>query len=594
MRLFPNVFLCLMLSVFYCPNAIYAAITYDTVALSGEDAPGTTAGVIFSSFSGSPVLNDLGQTAFNGFLAGTGVNTFNDSGIFSDSTGTLSLVAREGVAAPGTAAGVRFLSLGSPVLNDAGQTAFLGTLTGTGVSISNNEGIFSEAGGSLGLVARAGSPAPGLGAGVNFVSDFGNPLLNNSGRTAFYNGLAGTGVDSTNNKGIFSEAGGTLGLVARAANPAPGTGAGVTFSVFGTPDSPVMNDAGQTAFLAVLTGTGVNSTNDRGIFSEAGGSLGLVARSGDPAPDTVAGVNFGFVYAPVINDLGQTAFIGALTGTGIDITNNEGIFSEAGGTLGLVARAGNPAPGTGADVNFNGFFNPVLNNAGQTAFMCSLTGAGVQLTNNSGIFSEAGGTLGLVAREGDPAPGAGAGVVFNSFSSGTNLPAFNDAGQTAFIGDLTGTGVNSTNDRGIFATDLAGTLHLIAREGDLFDVNPDPLIADNRTISLLNFVGNSGGSDGRATGLNNAGQLVFRLVFTDGTQGVFVASIESAIPGDLDGDGFVGINDLNLVLGNWNQTVPPADARADTNGDNFIGIADLNTVLGNWNAGTPPTDSANI
>jgi len=58
--------------------------------------------------------------------------------------------------------------------------------------------------------------------------------------------------------------------------------------------------------------------------------------------------------------------------------------------------------------------------------------------------------------------------------------------------------------------------------------------------------------------------------------------------GDLDGDGFVGITDLNIVLGAWNQNVPPVDAAADPSGDLFIGIEDLNMVLGNWNAGTPP------
>jgi len=60
------------------------------------------------------------------------------------------------------------------------------------------------------------------------------------------------------------------------------------------------------------------------------------------------------------------------------------------------------------------------------------------------------------------------------------------------------------------------------------------------------------------------------------------------LTGDLDGDGFVGINDLNIVLGNWNQNVPPADPLADPSGDGFVGINDLNVVLGNWNAGTPP------
>ena len=64
---------------------------------------------------------------------------------------------------------------------------------------------------------------------------------------------------------------------------------------------------------------------------------------------------------------------------------------------------------------------------------------------------------------------------------------------------------------------------------------------------------------------------------------------EVSLTGDLDGDGFVGINDLNIVLGAWNQNVPPANPAADPSGDGFVGIDDLNTVLGNWNAGTPPS-----
>jgi len=61
------------------------------------------------------------------------------------------------------------------------------------------------------------------------------------------------------------------------------------------------------------------------------------------------------------------------------------------------------------------------------------------------------------------------------------------------------------------------------------------------------------------------------------------------LAGDLDLDGFVGIEDLNIVLGNWNNSVTPGNPLVgDTTGDGFVGIDDLNTVLGNWNAGTPP------
>ncbi len=61
------------------------------------------------------------------------------------------------------------------------------------------------------------------------------------------------------------------------------------------------------------------------------------------------------------------------------------------------------------------------------------------------------------------------------------------------------------------------------------------------------------------------------------------------LDGDLNGDGFVGIADLNIVLGVWNQNVTPGDLlQGDPSGDGFVGIGDLNVVLGNWNAGTPP------
>ncbi|MEZ6191295.1 MAG: hypothetical protein R3C45_08390 [Phycisphaerales bacterium] len=74
-----------------------------------------------------------------------------------------------------------------------------------------------------------------------------------------------------------------------------------------------------------------------------------------------------------------------------------------------------------------------------------------------------------------------------------------------------------------------------------------------------------------------------------------IITVVEGLTGDLDGDGFVGIGDLNIVLGNWNANTPPADPRADPSGDGFVGIQDLNIILGNWNAGTPPIEiNANI
>lgn len=69
---------------------------------------------------------------------------------------------------------------------------------------------------------------------------------------------------------------------------------------------------------------------------------------------------------------------------------------------------------------------------------------------------------------------------------------------------------------------------------------------------------------------------------------VVLRPLAGAIEGDLDGDGFVGISDLDILLGHWNQTVPAGDpGQGDPSADGYVGIEDLDLVLGNWNRGTP-------
>ncbi len=58
---------------------------------------------------------------------------------------------------------------------------------------------------------------------------------------------------------------------------------------------------------------------------------------------------------------------------------------------------------------------------------------------------------------------------------------------------------------------------------------------------------------------------------------------------DINDDGFVGLADLDILLGHWNQIVNPSDRMAgDLTGDGFVGLTDLDIVLERWNAGTPP------
>jgi len=226
--------------------------------------------------------------------------------------------------------------------------------------------------------------------------------------------------------------------VALSGDAAPEAGSNVNFSNFGFGfGAPVLNDSGQTAFRGFLTGSEVSFSNRSGIWSEGGSAgLALVARAGDVAPET-GGANFsnfdsGF-ETPLLNNAGQTAFFGTIQqSTEVSNHNSSGVWLEGGGTgLALIARAGNVAPGT-SGANFSYFGTPLLNNTGQLAFRGFLNTVGT----GTGIWSGAGGSgLGLVTREGNLAPGTGGA----NFASNLNfsIPAFNDAGQTAFFARIT-------------------------------------------------------------------------------------------------------------------------------------------------------------
>jgi hypothetical protein len=235
----------------------------------------------------------------------------------------------------------------------------------------------------------------------------------------------------------------------------------------------------------MLTGPGVDLitfTNAYDIWSDASGSLALVARTGDQAPGMPVGAVFTAVgsdpSALALNAAGQMAFNGSVTGGGVDANNDRGIWLETSGSLALVVRDGTPAPGTLSGVNFQIVSStaPALNDAGQIAFSPRLTGTGADSTNNLGIWSGAPGSLALVARSGEHVPETEEGVVFQDFDDIPSLLGrtfiLNAAGQTAFSGTLTGSGISESNNIGIWATDRSGILQLIARTSDPLEVTP--------------------------------------------------------------------------------------------------------------------------
>jgi len=153
---------------------------------------------------------------------------------------------------------------------------------------------------------------------------------------------------------------------------------------------------------------------------------------------------------------------------------------------------------------------------------------------------------------------------------------FNLESTLGFTADLDLDSIIGSGDTGVLGSNLATFAGLGAGSSNgymaSFDTSSLGSFSASYTLNL---------SDEDITGATNQ-VLTLQLL----------GEVSDTLVGDLDGDGFVGIDDLNIVLGNWNLNVPPADSRADPSGDGFVGIDDINEVLGNWNAGTPPGAAA--
>jgi hypothetical protein len=511
---------------------VYAAINFQTVALSSQTAPGVGAGVTFNSFQ-FPAINEGGVVTFDAQVQLP--NHSDREGIWTGPAGALQLVAYQDIQPPGVASGVRYQDFFYPsAVSNSSQVAFTATITGPGITADNNTGVWAGSAGALQLLALAGAQAAGMPVGVTYQYLMQPTAINSSGKVVFSGGLSGPGVVLfQSDTAVWAGDAAAPQVLLRTGSAAPGTAPGVVFADPGGGYHPGINPAGNVVIKAGLSGPGVSAVNDLGIWVGLPGALQLVAREGDPAPGTGAGVVFSeFAYPPFLlqglNGAGQIGFRALLGGPGVNGTNSSGLWIGPPGGLSLVAHEASPAPGLGTGVLFGDMLtDPMINRLGQVIFQSGLTGAGVNTANNAAIWAGMSGALHVVARRGMQAPGTAGGVTFDS-DAGVDTPFFSTVlsptGQVAFMSVLFGAGVNSTNLHGIWATDPAGNLQLIAREGQPFNIGG----GDIRTIMSLSLTPSdlsSGAEDGRAHVFNSSGQLVFFAEFTDFTSGIFIATV---------------------------------------------------------------------
>jgi GH25 family lysozyme M1 (1,4-beta-N-acetylmuramidase) len=202
------------------------------------------------------------------------------------------------------------------------------------------------------------------------------------------------------------------------------------------------------------------------------------------------------------------------------------------------------------------------------------------------------------------------GVYYLSVESPTDAPGGYDLAvqEADDYGDTIATAVGpltSFAPGGIQSSGDVDMFFFTATAGMQYDILLNDAGVPDGTLSLLNSGGflvsqdsgsSPGGTHAQIQWTASSSGLMYVAASADpGSLGGYIVTLAESDPqidGDLDGDGFVGIADLNLVLGNWNQSVTPGDLLAgDPDGDGFVGIADLNVVLGNWNAGTPPVEN---
>lgn len=183
-----------------------------------------------------------------------------------------------------------------------------------------------------------------------------------------------------------------IDVVARTGQLAPGAGT-ARFDDF---EAPVSGRSG-VAFVARLAGGSVGRNNAHGIWVGAPGTVALLAREGDRAPGFPVGVRFGTMtgWGPLaINNKGEVAFQSTLRSY---VPRYRGVWIGRPQALRLVVGTTSPAPGV-PDGHFDRFSELRLNSAGEMAFVGGIQGPGVGDDSNRGIWAGPPKALVLVSR----------------------------------------------------------------------------------------------------------------------------------------------------------------------------------------------------
>ncbi|MEL6328750.1 MAG: choice-of-anchor tandem repeat NxxGxxAF-containing protein [Planctomycetota bacterium] len=270
------------------------------------------------------LVNGIGDLLFSAVLASDGLPSGSARALIlapADESEARALIL-PGDPAP-ELPGVEFAGVGTLAVSDSGVFAVVTPVEGPGFGLQS-EALYRGTPGSLELVARSGSPTPGLPAGES-VQRFRTPTINAAGEVAFVAEF-GEAIDSRNDRVVYSDGGGA-GLRPLATEGAQATGfaPGVRHDalLFATIDNE-----GRSAFVSTvasddraLRGLSLFATDPGGEpFRVAwpGQVIDVAAEGETPRPKTVAGVDlstltFGGLDPIELNGSGELAFVAEFT-----------------------------------------------------------------------------------------------------------------------------------------------------------------------------------------------------------------------------------------------------------------------------------------
>jgi hypothetical protein len=376
-------------------------------------------------------------------------------------------------------------------------------------------------------VVAKGDFAPGA-ADISY-GTIGDAFINATQAVTFTSTLTGSNSNAGKDYGVFSDikTGNNQELLFKSRQLFSGT------AVFGTPSAVSSNDYELAIGLSTLTGAGVSSLNNQLLWAKTDTAQLTLIRTGTAfgvgSPAVLLGTTPQSIIAPVTAQEWLQKGMGAICTLRVGLaavaaTDDTALYLNKVGTSIEALRETADAPLSMPGVKIGQFAPRLAVHFSRYVYSTALTGTGITTVNNAAIFNKEHGVAAtLVAQKNDQAVNEGGALLdsgnarYSAFLA-ESCPA--DGGEV-YRATLTGTGVTTASNEGVWVLNSTGARKLALRKGQSLAALPGLKIArivqfqaigvDSSTFQCLAIVQLSG------TGITAANDQALLLWQTDGS-----------------------------------------------------------------------------